>query len=99
MRTTSGYAVLVPPSNVLQAKRCTPGATTTSTTFTVKASGNSPVGIKRLELWVDGTKRGQALSDQLLTSLTLTKGTHQVTTVAVDQYIGIAKHMTTVNVQ
>lgn len=88
-----------PPSNVLQAKLCTPGTTTTSTTFTVKASGNSPVGIKRLELWVDGTKRGQALSDQLLTSLTLTKGTHRVTIVAVDQYIGIAKHTTTVNVQ
>jgi hypothetical protein len=88
-----------PPSNVLQAKLCTPGTTTTSTTFTVKASGNSPVGIKRLELWVDGTKRGQALSDQLLTSLTLTKGIHQVTVVAVDQYIGIAKNTTTVNVQ
>ena len=88
-----------PPSNVLQAKLCTPTATTSSTTFTVKASGNSPVGIKRLEIWVDGTKRAQALDDQLLTTLTLTKGTHQVTVVAVDQYIGIAKTSRTVKVQ
>jgi hypothetical protein len=80
-----------PPSNALQAKLCTPSAATNSTTFTVKASGNSPVGIKRLELWVDGAKRAQALNDQLLTTLTLKKGTHQLTVVAVDQYIGIAK--------
>lgn len=88
-----------PPSSVLQAKLCTPGATTSSTTFTVKASGNSPVGIKRLELWVDGTKRAQTLNDQLLTTLTLSVGTHQVTVVAVDQYIGIAKTTRSVNVQ
>ncbi|HXA84404.1 MAG TPA: FG-GAP-like repeat-containing protein [Candidatus Dormibacteraeota bacterium] len=88
-----------PPSNVLQAKICAPGATTSSTTFTVKASGNSPVGIKRLELWVDGTKRAQILNDQLLKTLTLTVGTHQVTVVAVDQYIGIAKTTRSVNVQ
>jgi len=65
----------------------------------VKASGNSPVGIKRLELWVDGTKRAQILNDQLLKTLTLTAGTHQVTVVAVDQYIGIAKMTRSVNVQ
>jgi len=88
-----------PPSNILQAKLCTPGAATSSTTFTVKASGNSPVGIKRLELWVDGAKRGQTLDDQLLTSLTLSVGTHQVTIVAVDQYVGIAKTTRSVNVQ
>jgi hypothetical protein len=80
-----------PPSNALQAKLCTPGAATNSTTFTVKASGNSPVGIKRLELWVDGAKRAQTLNDQLLTTLALKKGTHQLTVVAVDEYIGIAK--------
>jgi len=88
-----------PPSNELQAKLCTPTATTNSTTFTVKASGNSPVGIKRLELWVDGAKRAQALDDQLLATLTLKKGTHQVTVVAVDQYVGIAKTTRIVKVQ
>jgi hypothetical protein len=88
-----------PPSNELQAKLCTPAIATSSTTFTVKASGNSPVGIKRLELWVDGVKQAQALNDQLLTTLTLKKGTHQLTVVAVDQYIGIAKTTRSIKVQ
>lgn len=88
-----------PPSNVLQAKMCTPGSSTSSTTFTVKASGNSPVGIKRVELWVDGHKVAQTLSDQLRKTLTLTKGTHQITVVAVDRYIGFAKTTRSVNVQ
>lgn len=88
-----------PPSGAIHAKLCTPGTTTSSTTFTVKASGNSPVGIQRLELWVDGTKRAQILNDQLLTTLTLSRGTHTITIVAVDQYIGISKTTRTVNVQ
>ena len=48
---------------------------------------------------MDGTKRAQILNDQLLKTLTLTAGTHQVTVVAVDQYIGIAKTTRSVNVQ
>ena len=87
-----------PPSGAIHAKLCTPGSTTSSTTFTVKASGNSPVGIQRLELWIDGTKRAQILNDQLLKTLTLTPGTHQITIVAVDQYIGISKTTRTVTV-
>lgn len=88
-----------PGSNVLQAKMCTPGTSTSSTTFTVKASGNSPVGIKRVELWVDGHKVAQTLNDQLRKTLTLTKGTHQITVVAVDKYIGFSKNTRSVNVQ
>lgn len=88
-----------PPSGAIHAKLCTPGTTTSSTTFTVRASGNSPVGIQRLELWVDGTKRAQILNDQLLTTLTLSAGTHQITIVAVDRYIGISKTTRTVTVQ
>jgi len=88
-----------PPSGAIHAKLCTPGTSTSSTTFTVRASGNSPVGIQRLELWVDGTKRAQVLNDQLLTTLTLSVGTHQITIVAVDRYIGISKTTRTVTVQ
>lgn len=88
-----------PPSGAIHAKLCTPGTTTSSTTFTVRASGNSPVGIQRLELWVDGTKRAQVLNDQLLKTLTLTVGTHQITIVAVDRYLGISKTTRTVTVQ
>lgn len=87
-----------PPSNILQAKICAPGSTTSSTTFTVKASGNSPLGIKRLELWVDGVKRAEILNDQMLKTLTLTAGTHRITVVAVDQYTGIAKTTRSVTV-
>lgn len=88
-----------PPSGAIHAKLCTPGSNTSSTTFTVKASGNSPVGIQRLELWVDGTKRAQILNDQLLKTLTLSRGTHTITIVAVDQYLGLSKTARTVNVQ
>jgi hypothetical protein len=88
-----------PPSNVLQAKMCSPGSSTSSTTFTIKGSGNSPVGIKRVELWVDGHKVFQTLNDQLQKTLTLSQGTHQITIVAVDKYIGFAKATRSVHVQ
>jgi hypothetical protein len=88
-----------PGSNNLQAKICSPGTTTSSTTFTVLASGNSPLGLKRVELWVDGTKRAQTLNDQLRATLTLTAGTHQITVVAIDQYIGFSKTTETVTVK
>jgi hypothetical protein len=87
-----------PPSGAIHAKLCTPGASTSSTTFNVKASGNSPVGIQRLELWVDGTRRAQILNDQLLKTLTLSAGTHTITIVAVDQYLGISKTTRSVTV-
>jgi hypothetical protein len=97
---SNGTVNCAPPlSGAIHAKLCTPGTTTSSTTFTVRASGNSPVGIQRLELWVDGTKRAQTLNDQLLTTLTLSVGTHQITIVAVDRYIGISKTTRTVTVQ
>lgn len=88
-----------PPSNVLQAKMCSPGSTTSSNTFMVQGSGNSPVGIKRVELWVDGHKVAQTLNDQLRKTLTLSTGTHSITVVAVDKYIGFAKATRSVNVQ
>jgi hypothetical protein len=77
-----------PPSNAIHAKICAPGASTSSSTFTVRASGNSPVGIQRLELWVDGVKKFQTLNDQLRKTLTLSPGTHRLVVVAVDAYIG-----------
>lgn len=97
---TNGTPNCAPPrSNVLQAKMCTPGTSTSSTTFTVKASGNSPVGVKRIELWVDGHKVAQNLNDQLRKTLTLSRGIHQITVVAVDKYIGFSKTTRSVNVQ
>lgn len=96
---SNGTVNCAPPlSGAIHAKLCTPGTSTSSTTFTVRASGNSPVGIQRLELWVDGTKRAQILNDQLLKTLTLSAGTHSITIVAVDRYLGISKTTRTVTV-
>jgi len=71
-----------PSSAVLGAKIC--AATPSTNALTVRASGNSPEGIRRLELWVDGHKLAQAFSDQLHTKVGVAAGTHSVAIVAVD---------------
>jgi hypothetical protein len=38
-----------------------------------------------MELWVDGTKRFEEWNDQLLTTISLTRGRHRITVQAVDQ--------------
>jgi hypothetical protein len=58
---------------------------------TVKASGNSPNGVKRLELWVDGKKLTQAFNDQISARVSVAAGTRRVTIVAVDQYDALFK--------
>jgi hypothetical protein len=81
-----------PGSGHLAAKICSPanGATTASTSVTVRGSGNSPAGIKRLEIQIDGVKRGQRWSDQIAETFTLSPGKHRVAVVAVDQFSGYA---------
>lgn len=75
-----------PPSSArLGVHLCSPvGGQTTAKTFTVSASGNSPAGITRLELWVDGKKRTESIGDQLRSSVTVSSGRHRVAIVAVD---------------
>jgi hypothetical protein len=87
-----------PASDAIRAKICSP-TSTASTSFQVRASGNSPAGIGRLELWVDGNKRVQTLNDQLRFNLTLSPGTHRVVVVAVDRYIGSASTVRNITVQ
>ena len=72
---------------------CQPDINTTTTTspVTIKASGNSPAGIQRLELWVDGFKVSQILNDQLKTTVAMSPGTHTITIVVVDKNLGYAK--------
>lgn len=75
-----------PDSSKLAAKTCSPAPNATvGTTLTVKGSGNSPAGVKRMELWVDGTKRFEEWSDQLLATISLARGKHRITVQAVDQ--------------
>lgn len=85
---TNGYTnCSPPPSSSIASRICTPASTTTST-FTLRASGNSPSGIKRLEVWIDGVKRYQKWNDQLAKSFTVSPGKHRIAVVAVDRYKG-----------
>lgn len=85
-----------PGSGTLAVKFCS--TTTSANSLTVKASGNSPNGVKRVELWIDGTKRAQAFSDQLNTQVSISSGTHRVTAVGVDLYDTVVKKPITVSV-
>ena len=96
---SSGYTNCPPPNSAsIAAKICSP-TTTAPSTFILHASGNSPSGIKRLEVWIDGVKQYQRLNDQLARSFTLTTGTHRVVVVAVDKYEGTGKTVENITVQ
>jgi hypothetical protein len=84
---TAFSALCPPPSSAnLAAKLCTPGSTASSTTITVLAAGNSPTGVRRVELWIDGVKRYNSPDDRLKTTVTVPAGTHKFQIVAVDQF-------------
>jgi hypothetical protein len=78
-----------PGSATLAVKICSAGAAINQ--ISIKASGNSPNGVKRVELWVDGVKRTQAFSDQLRATVGATPGTHRVAGVGVDLYDALVK--------
>ena len=97
---TSAFTNCAPPSSAnLAAKICGPGnnASVTSPVL-VKASGNSPAGIKRLEVWIDGVKKYEKWDDQSAKKFTLAAGSHKISVVAVDLYKGTAKISLSVNV-
>jgi hypothetical protein len=85
-----------PGSATLAIKFCS--VTTATNRLSVQASGNSPNGVKRVELWVDGVKRTQAFSDQLSATVSVSPGTHQVTVVGVDLYDTLVKQPISVSV-
>ena len=98
---TTNVANCAPPgSGKLAAKICSPaaGSKTSSTSVTIRGSGNSPAGIKRMEIWIDGVKRGLRWSDQIAETFTLSAGSHQVSMVAIDMYEGYAKSNETITV-
>jgi hypothetical protein len=75
-----------PNSSKLAAKICSPLANTMVGSFvTIKGSGNSPAGVKRMELWIDGRKRFEEWNDQLRATVSLTSGRHSIVVQAVDQ--------------
>jgi FG-GAP-like repeat len=85
-----------PGSGTLAVNICS--AATAINSVTVKASGNSPNGVKRVELWIDGSKRTQAFNDQLNAKVGLAAGKHSVTVVGVDLYDALVKKTFTVSV-
>ncbi len=86
-----------PPANALGVSVCAPmPSETVPATYTFKAAGNAFNGIcKRMELWIDGTKIGQNLEDQLKVTTTLSAGTHTATFIAVDSFDNIYKEPVT----
>jgi hypothetical protein len=99
LNTTANAAICTPPSSAnLAAKLCSPSSSTSSRKFTVLATGNSPTGVRRVELWVDGKKLYNSPDDRLRATITLASGTHQVTIVAVDQFGATAKTTRSVSV-
>jgi hypothetical protein len=78
-----------PGSALLAVKVCS--VTTAINQISVRASGNSPNGVKRVELRVDGVKRTQNFSDQLHATVGAIPGTHRVTVVGVDLYDTLVK--------
>ncbi|HEY1528085.1 MAG TPA: VCBS repeat-containing protein [Candidatus Angelobacter sp.] len=85
-----------PGSSTLAVHIC--AAPTATNSLTLKAAGNSPNGVKRVELWIDGSKRAQAFSDQLNAKVAVAAGSHSVTVVGVDLYDKLVKKTITVSV-
>jgi hypothetical protein len=81
----------------LSGNVCTPSeGSKTGTTITFRAAGNAFNGIaKRMELWIDGTKVGQDLEDQLKITATLSKGAHTAPFVVVDTFDNTASRSVT----
>jgi hypothetical protein len=65
----------------------------------VRGAGNSPSGVKRVEIWIDGSKRYQRWNDQVVKSLTLPHGQHRISVVAVDRYKGSGGAVSIINVK
>jgi hypothetical protein len=97
---TNAYTNCAPPSAAnLAAKICGPANNSSvASPVLVRASGNSPAGIQRLEVWIDGVKKYEKWNDQLAKKFTLAAGSHKITVIAVDMYKGTAKTSVTVTV-
>ncbi|HEY0565549.1 MAG TPA: VCBS repeat-containing protein, partial [Terriglobales bacterium] len=95
----SGSINCAPPGSAnLTAKICAPTTTTAASPVLVRGSGNSPLGVQRMEIWIDGKKAAQKLEDQISKKFTLAPGTHRIAVVAVDKYVGAATTVKNVTV-
>ena len=77
INTSANVNCAPPDASKLQAKICAPAPNgDVSNPITVTGAGNSPIGVKRLEIWVDGNKVTEELNDQIAKQITLSSGTH-----------------------
>ncbi|HEY3927517.1 MAG TPA: VCBS repeat-containing protein [Candidatus Koribacter sp.] len=100
-KQTGGYKTCPGVTSAsLHAKICAPANNANvSTSVLVTAGGNSPIGVTRLEVWIDGKKVYQKLGDQMNKKFTLTTGRHRLVVVAVDKQVGTSSTVEYVNVQ
>ncbi len=93
--------ICTPPSSATLATNiCGPSSNANvSKTFTVRAAGDSPAGVGRMELWIDGKKAYEVWGDQLKRTVTVSAGTHRVVVQSFDIYTGLAKRAIYVNAQ
>ena len=85
---TSATVMCTPPgSATLQVRICGPAdGASFSRTFTVSAGGNSPAGVKLMQLYVDGKKSFELWNDQLKRTITVAAAKHRVSIVAYDRF-------------
>jgi FG-GAP-like repeat len=97
---TGGLKNCPPPSSAsLAAKICTPASGSHSASpVLVRASGNSPAGVIQLQVWIDGVKKAVKWHGQVAQKFNLSHGTHRVTVVATDKYMGTVKKSVSVTV-
>jgi hypothetical protein len=78
----------LPPANTQSIHICAPSSgQVVSSPFTFSGSTTTWNGtVKRIELWIDGSKRAESLSDQLRSSVSLSTGSHTATYVGVDTF-------------
>jgi hypothetical protein len=90
---TSAKPNCVPPnSSAVGSTVCSPASgEKVGPAFPVRAAGNGPVDILRMEEWLDGKKVFQSLSNQLRNNITVSVGPHTLTIVTVDVLNTISK--------
>ncbi len=87
LNQNAGVGCAPPSAAVLQTRICGPANdAAVAKTFTVKGSGNSPLGVVRMELWVDGKKSYELWNDQLSRTITVSAARHRISVVSVDRF-------------
>jgi VCBS repeat protein len=97
---TGGWKNCPPPNSAnLAAQICgISDGQTVSSPLLVKGSGNSPAGVNQLQVWIDYKKQYVKWGDQLSKKFTLSSGTHRISVVANDKFMGSAKSVVNVTV-